>query len=148
LYPAFSPSYEFHNVPSLSPARAWERRGALTKAPRNVAWTEAVPFPWTRSRNLFKPPPLRPPSRGASLVWLGHRLAKAIRRVQIPRTALALRTRTAAHEIGDAEPRDRGGDPDDRHLHAAAPGPSDRGPRLPPAAHEQRRGADPEGGRA
>src|SRR5439155_18155436 len=39
-------------------------------------------------RNLFKPPRIRPLSRGASLVWLGHSLAKAIRRVQIPRTAL------------------------------------------------------------
>src|SRR5437667_9317540 len=41
------------------------------------------------------PQPLSPSEtwrgpRGASLVWLGHSLAKAIRRVQIPRTALSI----------------------------------------------------------
>src|SRR5436309_6753170 len=41
------------------------------------------------------PEPLSPSAtwrepRGASLVWLGHSLAKAIRRVQIPRTALSI----------------------------------------------------------
>src|SRR5213594_3320078 len=57
------------------------------------------------------PQPLSPSEtwrgpRGASLVWLGHSLAKAIRRVQIPRTALSIEPiaipLTRRHRLGEA----------------------------------------------
>src|SRR5207253_5299901 len=51
--------------------------------------------PLKNSDAAGRPQPLSPSEtwrepRGASLVWLGHSLAKAIRRVQIPRTALSI----------------------------------------------------------
>src|SRR5947199_249039 len=61
------------------------------------------------------------------------------------RTRLRLRPSTAAHEVRDSESRDRGRDPDDRHLHAAPRRPPDRRPRLPPTDEEQGGRAHDEG---
>src|SRR2546427_13236843 len=61
------------------------------------------------------------------------------------RVRLPLRPSTAAHEERDSESRDRGRDPDDRHLHAAPRRPPDRRPRLPPTDEEQGGRAHDEG---
>src|SRR5947209_15133498 len=53
------------------------------------------------------------------------------------RARLPLRPSAAADEERDSEARDRGRDPDDRHLHAASRRPPDRRPRLPPTDEEQ-----------
>src|SRR5216684_8967206 len=44
---------------------------------------------------------------------------------------------SAADQVGDAEPREGGCDPDEGHLQAAPRWPPDRGPGLPPADSEQ-----------
>src|SRR2546428_703848 len=89
------------------PRRRVRNRGLRQRVPRQRrsrrvdARTRRPAFrPRSRSahRNLFKPRRIRPLSRGASLGWLGHSLAKAIRRVQIPRTALLSTLRSSRRD--------------------------------------------------